>query len=192
MTTSEKVAYLKGLAEGLGLGNETREDKLFAAIIDVLDVIAHDIEDIEENALDLGEEIDAISDDLSVVEGILMDDDDECCCCHDDDDDCCCGGHHDDDDSECCCGGHHEDEHHHHEGECCHGGGGHHDHEGGCCHGHHEPVFFEVTCPACNNTITIDEDVLTLGKITCPSCGETLEFDLDCVDFEDEAPLSAE
>ena len=39
------------------------------------------------------------------------------------------------------------------------------------------PVQYEVTCPACNNTITIDEDVLALGKIQCPNCGEMLEFD---------------
>ena len=42
-----------------------------------------------------------------------------------------------------------------------------------------EPVFYEVTCPACENTITIDEDVLSLGAIECPNCGETLEFSLE-------------
>ena len=39
------------------------------------------------------------------------------------------------------------------------------------------PFFYEVTCPACENTITIDEDVLNLGSIECPNCGETLEFE---------------
>ena len=34
-----------------------------------------------------------------------------------------------------------------------------------------------MTCPACENTITIDEDVLALGSIECPNCGETLEFE---------------
>ena len=38
-------------------------------------------------------------------------------------------------------------------------------------------MFYEVTCPACGNTITIDEDVLDLGAIECPNCGETLEFE---------------
>ena len=37
MEISEKVAYLKGLAEGLALDTETKEGKLIAAIIDVLD-----------------------------------------------------------------------------------------------------------------------------------------------------------
>ena len=37
MEISEKVAYLKGLAEGLALDTESKEGKLIAAIIDVLD-----------------------------------------------------------------------------------------------------------------------------------------------------------
>ena len=152
MTTSEKVAYLKGLADGLNLGKETKEEKLISAIIDTLECIALDIEDLEDTVFEMGEEIDAISDDLSVVEDFLLDedDDDDCCCCDDDydDDDRCCSGH----------GGHHG---------------------GGCCGGHQHPVLYEVTCPACENTITIDEEVLSLGSIKCPSCDGTLEFDLD-------------
>lgn len=169
MTTTEKVAYLKGLADGLGLDKDSKQDKLIAAIIDVLDTVAQDIEDLEENALDLGDEIDAISDDLSDIESIIYDEySDECCCGGHDDDECCCGGHDDE-----CCGG---DHHHHHEDGCC-------------CGGHHgEPVFYEVTCPACNNTITVDEEVLALGAIQCPNCGETLEFDLDSIEDEDESP----
>jgi hypothetical protein len=45
-----------------------------------------------------------------------------------------------------------------------------------------------VTCPACDNTITIDEDVLALGKIQCPSCGEILEFDFESIEDELPAP----
>lgn len=138
MKTSEKVAYLKGLADGLGLERETKEGKLIAGIIDVLEDIALDLEEIEDNALDLGEEIDALSEDLAQVEEIIYDEDDD----DDDDDDeyCDCG---------CSCG----------EGDC--------------------PVFYEVTCPGCDNTITVDKDVLDLGVIDCPNCGETLEFDFD-------------
>ena len=42
MEISEKVAYLKGLAEGLKLDEETKEGKLIAAIIDVLDAMAEE------------------------------------------------------------------------------------------------------------------------------------------------------
>ena len=89
MTISEKVAYLKGLAEGLNIDTEkSKEGKLISVMIGILEEIGMSIEDLEENAEALGEEIDAISDDLSDVEKAVFDDEDE------DDDDCCC----DDDD----------------------------------------------------------------------------------------------
>ncbi len=156
MTTSEKVAYLKGFADGLGLDKENKQDKLIAAIIDVLDTVASDLDELEETTYDLGAEIDAVSDDLADVEAAVFEDDDDYDDYDEDD------GYYEDSDyaggepDGCCCGGHH--------------------HEGGCC-GHGHGNFYEVTCPACNNTITIDEDVLALGKIQCPNCGEMLEFD---------------
>ena len=48
-----------------------------------------------------------------------------------------------------------------------------------------EPLFFEVTCPACEKTITVDEDVLNLGSIQCPNCGEMMEFEFDEDDEEE-------
>ena len=89
MTISEKVAYLKGLAEGLNIDTEkSKEGKLISVMIGILEEIGMTIEDLEENAEALGEEIDAISDDLSDVEKAVFEDEEE------DDDDCCC----DDDD----------------------------------------------------------------------------------------------
>ena len=78
MTVSEKVAYLKGLAAGLGIDkDESKEAKMINAIVDALDDIALSIEDIEENELALGDEIDALSDDLADVEEVIFGDDDE-------------------------------------------------------------------------------------------------------------------
>ena len=89
MTISEKVAYLKGLAEGLNIDTEkSKEGKLISVMIGILEEIGMSIEDLEESAEALGEEIDAISDDLSDVEKVVYDDEDE------DDDECGC----DDDD----------------------------------------------------------------------------------------------
>ena len=86
MTISEKVAYLKGLAEGLDLDTEkSKEGKLISVMIGILEEIGMSIEDLEENTVALGEEIDAISDDLSDVEKVVFDEDDE-----DEDDECCC------------------------------------------------------------------------------------------------------
>ncbi len=82
MSITEKVAYLKGLAEGLKLDEETKEGKLLSCIIDVLDEMAEEFEDLEAEVEELEEGIDAVSDDLSDVEETLYfaledDDDDE-------------------------------------------------------------------------------------------------------------------
>jgi len=78
MTISEKVAYLKGLAEGLDLDTEkSKEGKLISVMIGILEDISLSIEELEENALDLGEEIDVLSDDLADVEEILFDDEED-------------------------------------------------------------------------------------------------------------------
>ena len=81
MGISEKVAYLKGLMEGLNIDEQTNEGKLFTAIVDVLDEIALEIEDLTDEVMELGDGLDVVSDDLSDVEDIVYDDDD------DDDDD---------------------------------------------------------------------------------------------------------
>ena len=79
MEISEKVAYLKGLAEGLNLDTESKEGKLIAAIIDVLDDMAEKVVDREDELCDVEDGLDAVSDDLSDVEEALyeMDDEDE-------------------------------------------------------------------------------------------------------------------
>ncbi len=78
MTISEKVAYLKGLAEGLDLDTQkSKEGKLISVMIGILEEIGLSIEDLEENSLALGEEIDALSDDLSDVENVVFDDEED-------------------------------------------------------------------------------------------------------------------
>ena len=78
MTISEKVAYLKGLAEGLNLDTEkSKEGKLISVMIGILEELAMSVEDLEENALNLGEEIDVLSDDLADVEEVVFDEDDD-------------------------------------------------------------------------------------------------------------------
>ena len=78
MTISEKVAYLKGLAEGLNLDVEkSKEGKLISVMIGILEEVGLSIEDLEENAQALGEEIDVLSDDLADVESVVFEDEDE-------------------------------------------------------------------------------------------------------------------
>ena len=78
MTISEKVAYLKGLAEGLDLDTvKSKEGKLISVMIGILEELAMSVEDLEENALNLGDEIDVLSDDLSDVEDVVFDEEED-------------------------------------------------------------------------------------------------------------------
>ena len=77
MGISEKIAYLKGLMEGMNVDTESNEGKLFAAVVDVLDEIALEVEDLTDEVMELGDGLDVISDDLSDVEDIVYDDDEE-------------------------------------------------------------------------------------------------------------------
>ena len=77
MGISEKIAYLKGLMEGMNVDTESNEGKLFAAVVDVLDEIALEVEDLTDEVMELGDGLDVISDDLSDVEDIVYDDDDD-------------------------------------------------------------------------------------------------------------------
>lgn len=110
MTLIEKVAYLRGLAEGLNLNSEKPETKMFNAIMDVLEEVAESTGDIEDTIGLMTQQLDEVDEDLGQLEEIIYGD---CDCCDDDDCDCCC----DDDDCECGC-----EEEEYYEVECpaCH------------------------------------------------------------------------
>lgn len=77
MEITEKVAYLKGLAEGMDLDTDKKVGKLLAAIIDTLDDIALELEDIKDEQAELADGLDAVSDDLEDVEDVVFGDWDE-------------------------------------------------------------------------------------------------------------------
>ena len=77
MDLTEKIAYIKGLAEGLSLDESKPEVKVINAIIDLLDDITYDVQNMEELYDELSEEVDEIDQDLADVEDELFDDDDE-------------------------------------------------------------------------------------------------------------------
>ena len=76
MGVSEKVAYLKGLMEGLNIDENSDYGKLFKAIVSVLDEVSLEIEDLTDEVMELGDGLDVISDDLADVEEMVYDDDD--------------------------------------------------------------------------------------------------------------------
>ena len=78
MEIIEKIAYLKGLMEGMDLDTSKKEGKLFAAIVDVLDDMALEMEDMQDFSEELADGLDAVSDDLEDVEDVVFEDlDDE-------------------------------------------------------------------------------------------------------------------
>lgn len=82
MTISEKVAYLKGLADGLDLDQETsKEGKLIAKIIDVLEDVGFAVEDLEVEVEALADGMESMAEDLSDVETVIFDEEDENGCC---------------------------------------------------------------------------------------------------------------
>ena len=90
MTLSEKVAYLKGVAEGMKFDPEaSNEGRLIAIMMDILEHIALNAEENDDSIQALADQIDDVSDSLAMLEDTVYseefrfaDDEDE-----DDDDD---------------------------------------------------------------------------------------------------------
>ncbi len=135
MNITEKVSYIKGLAEGLSLDETTKEGKLLAAVIEVLDDIAHQVDEMDMDLADLTDVVSDIDEAVTDLEEDFY------------------GDEYDDDECDCGC----EDE-----------------------------DMYEITCPKCSNSITVDFDVIAAGGILCPNCGEPLEFDLSALEDEEE------
>ena len=83
MTTSEKVAYLKGLAEGMGVDENTKEGKLCKVIIDVLEDLALDLADTKDTVADLTDTLEEVNEDLAELEDEFYEC--ACSCCGEDD-----------------------------------------------------------------------------------------------------------
>ncbi len=77
MEILEKVAYMKGLAEGIGLDVKSKEGKLLKVMMDILDDVALELQDIRDEQADLEEGLDAVSEDLADVESYLFEEDEE-------------------------------------------------------------------------------------------------------------------
>ena len=159
MTIVEKAAYLKGLAEGLGVEADTREGKLWGALSELLADMAHEIEDLQSAQLDMADSIDELGEELALVEEQVYDLDspelfdpafDE------DEDDF------DEEDAE----------------EDTEDAGDEDDEDDIIELPRFDSVMYDVVCPVCGTEITLDEEMLAEGSIDCPGCGESLEFDL--------------
>lgn len=181
MRLTEKIAYLKGLLEGMELDTSTKEGKAINQIAEVMEEMAVYIDDLQSQVDELTELCDILDEDLGAVESDLYEEDDD----DDEDDDYEDDGFplgsisdsprssylHDiddlgdpDDDEE-------DDDY---------------------------DTQYIVTCTGCNQTVPLDEEQLAEGSIECPFCGEMLEFNYDTIeadipdDSEDDLPLDGE
>lgn len=165
MTIVEKAAYLKGLAEGLGIDGESREGRLWAPLHELLTDMAHEIEDLQAAHLDIADTVDELGEELSAVEEQVFDLDSP---------ELFGAGPEDEDEDE-----DEEEEDEEPDEEDAEAPGDEDEEEDGIIE---LPklggVMYDVTCPVCGTEITLDEEMLAEGSIDCPGCGETLEFDL--------------
>lgn len=82
---TESVAYLKGLATGLGVDEEnakTSEQKLILQLIEALDTVADELVELQEKVEELDGVVDNIDEDLGSVEDLIYGDEEKCSCHH--------------------------------------------------------------------------------------------------------------
>lgn len=186
MELKEKAAYLKGLVEGLGIDESTKEGKVIRAMCELLDELTAEVSDIRSDVNMAFDEICDINDELEDLGADLFDEDDEDDESNEDADE---ADDEDDDadleDRPCyevpcpACGETvyvTEDDLDAGEAYCpnCRVAfevalADEDDEEEG-------PAQYEVTCSACGTTSVMSEDELLSGEPVCPNCGRTLDF----------------
>ena len=89
MTLTEKIAYIRGLAEGLKLDESKDEVKVLNAIMELLEDMTVAEADLEDLYDEMSEQVDEIDEDLANLEDDYYEDDCDCCDCDCDCDDFC-------------------------------------------------------------------------------------------------------
>ena len=193
MELKEKAAYLKGLVEGLGIDESTKEGKVIKAMSELLCEMAQAVDGIDEDVTQAYDQINDLSEELEDLEADLYEDDDadeeEDAESADDTED-----ENDEDDNAdvasepyyevACpaCGETvyvSEDDLDAGEAICpsCKVA-----FEVALADDEEEqddgPVQYEVTCPNCGATAVFEEGDLLDGEPTCPSCGKPLDFEV--------------
>lgn len=175
----DKVSYLKGLMEGLGVHPESREGKLFGAVCEAFEESADYIKKLENRVSELEELCSILDEDLSVIEDLVDSEETGCGACPSSEtkvkyyypeneeekpvkkeivQDVPASvpafqeiAEEDDDSFD-------------------------------------EEEEYETICPTCGKTILLNEQMLEEGETVCPNCGEELEFDFDEEELESLSP----
>jgi DNA-directed RNA polymerase subunit RPC12/RpoP len=77
MNITERAAYIKGLAEGLGVNGETKEGKIIVEMLTLIGDMADKIEALDAECTELREYVEELDEDLGQVEEDFYVDDDE-------------------------------------------------------------------------------------------------------------------
>ena len=72
---NEKVAYTKGLVDGLELDQASNEGKVLVQVLDILEDIVDALDGITEAQEELEEYVEMVDDDLSDLEEFILDED---------------------------------------------------------------------------------------------------------------------
>ena len=163
MTISEKVAYLKGLMEGLSFPTDTPEGKILSCMADILSDIALTCDDLEQETVRLGEYVEELDEDLGAVEECLFtedgdedeedEEDDETESIDDPLSDFSDFDDFDDEDED-----DEEDD--------------------------SDEDIYALDCPSCGETIYLNESLLDETDILCPACHEPISFEIELDDEE--------
>lgn len=182
----EKIAYLKGIMEGLGVHPESREGKLFGAVCEALQESADYIQKLESRVTELEELYGILDEDLSIVEDLVDNESSGCGACPS---------------SET------KIKYYYPENEEAK------TETAPAEETAVEPAVpvlmpqdelvpaldeeeeefldeeeYETICPTCGKTILLTEQMLEEGETVCPNCGEELEFDFDEEELESLSP----
>ena len=150
----ERVAYLKGLVEGMQMSELTNEGKLLREIIDVMDDITLAVEDLESIQEQQSEQIDDLEQDLCEIESAIFDYGMEPD--YSDEDEYDADGH---EYLEC-------------DLQC-----------DGQCSEKCEHEVYMVECPYCYEIIELEKEMFINGKenvIECPKCHENIDVEWIC------------
>lgn len=77
MTVLERVAYLRGLAEGLEIDTGEKEGKLLTGMLEAMEELAQSVTDLQEQNNSLLDELDDIYEELSAITEDFLDDEEE-------------------------------------------------------------------------------------------------------------------
>ena len=200
MTTAEKLAYLKGVLAASNI-TDMQHKRIYEAIVDVLESVVEDVEFNTENIDNIDSRLSEVDEDLELAESILYDEDidegfdedfDEEFDYSEDvfagDDDLPEKDEFDEEIYEDELDDELEDEFEEDVEE---------DDEAypedapeeddvfddAYLEDEEGEEMYEIECPACHETIYLQESVILDGGVDCPNCGEPLEFDIE---FEEE------